>query len=79
MTPNQVFSLLNWIAMCGWLLLILLPRRRWVADTAAGVAVPALGWPFGVGLFALWRGGWGGRSAWGLFALRRATAVIGPT
>jgi hypothetical protein len=42
MTPNQIFSVLNGIAMCGWLLLVLLPRRRWVADTVAGVAVPAL-------------------------------------
>lgn len=42
MTPNQLFSLVNLIALSAWVLLALLPRRRWVIDIVAGLAVPAL-------------------------------------
>jgi ABA4-like protein len=42
MTPNQLFSLANLIALSAWVLLALLPRRRWVIDIVAGLAVPAL-------------------------------------
>ena len=41
MTAEQVFSILNLIAVAGWLLLVFLPRVRWVA-TIVPVAVPAL-------------------------------------
>ena len=41
MTANQVFSIVNPIALVSWLLLIALPRRRWAID-AAGLAVPVL-------------------------------------
>jgi len=41
MTANQVFSIVNPIALVSWLLLIVLPGRRWVID-AAGLAVPVL-------------------------------------
>ena len=30
MTPNQIFSIANAVALCGWLLLVVLPRKKWV-------------------------------------------------
>jgi hypothetical protein len=42
MTANHVFSIVNPIALLSWLLLIALPRRRWVIDVVAGFAVPVL-------------------------------------
>jgi hypothetical protein len=42
MTPNQIFSVVNLIAVGGWVLLAALPRRRWAADVVAGRAIPAL-------------------------------------
>ena len=42
MTANQVFSIVNPIALLSWLLLIVLPHRRWVIDMVAGFAVPVL-------------------------------------
>ena len=41
MTPDQIFSLVNLLALFSWLLLALLPGRRWVANVLAGMAVPA--------------------------------------
>jgi hypothetical protein len=42
MTPELVFSIANLTALSSWALLIVLPRRRWVAGALSGVAVPAL-------------------------------------
>ena len=42
MTANQIFSIVNPIAFLAWLLLIVLPGRRWVIDVVAGFAVPLL-------------------------------------
>jgi hypothetical protein len=42
MTANQVFSIVNPLALASWLLLVALPRRRWVTDVVTGLAVPAL-------------------------------------
>ena len=42
MTSDHIFSLVNFIALLSWILLALLPRRRWIADVLAGVAVPAV-------------------------------------
>jgi membrane protein insertase Oxa1/YidC/SpoIIIJ len=42
MTPNHIFSIVNPIALLSWLLLIVLPRRRWVIEVVAGFAVPVL-------------------------------------
>ena len=39
MTPEQLFSMLNVVAMAGWLPLIFLPRARW-ASTIVPIAVP---------------------------------------
>jgi len=42
MSPNQIFSIANVIALLAWALLVVLPRRRWAADIVCGLAVPAL-------------------------------------
>ena len=41
MTPNQIFSIANSAALASWLLLVVLPGKRWVNRTLAGVVVPA--------------------------------------
>lgn len=42
MTPEQVFSIVNLIATAGWILLLILPRQRWVTDIVTSVALPLL-------------------------------------
>jgi len=42
MTPDQVFSLANLLALVGWILLIALPRQRWPADIAARWVIPGV-------------------------------------
>ena len=42
MTPEALFSIVNPIALVGWILLIVLPRQRWVANIAAAWAIPGL-------------------------------------
>jgi hypothetical protein len=37
-----MFSITNFVALCCWLLLVVLPGKKWVAHTVAGVAVPAM-------------------------------------
>jgi len=39
MTPEQLFSILNLIAIAGWLPLVFLPRMRW-ATTVGPIVVP---------------------------------------
>jgi hypothetical protein len=41
MTPEQLFSILNLIAIVGWLPLVFLPRMRW-ATSVGPVVVPVL-------------------------------------
>jgi hypothetical protein len=41
MSPEQIFSIANFAALCCWLLLIVLPAKRWVSHVVAGMAVPA--------------------------------------
>lgn len=40
MTPEQVFSIVNLIATASWILLVILPRQRWVTEIVTRVAVP---------------------------------------
>ncbi len=40
MTPQQIFSIANLVALCCWLLLVVLPGRKWVTRTVTGLAVP---------------------------------------
>jgi hypothetical protein len=42
MSPDQIFSIANGIALCGWLLLFVLPGKKWATQVVAGVAIPAL-------------------------------------
>jgi hypothetical protein len=42
MTPEQLFALANAIAVLAWLLLALLPGRRWVTDIVTARAIPIL-------------------------------------
>jgi hypothetical protein len=41
-TPEQIFSIANLIATGSWLLLVILPRQRWVTEIVTSVAVPLL-------------------------------------
>ncbi|HEU4588192.1 MAG TPA: ABA4-like family protein [Gemmatimonadales bacterium] len=40
MTPERLFSILNALALAGWLPLVFVPRARW-ATTVVPVAIPA--------------------------------------
>src|SRR5688572_17572603 len=42
MSPGQIFTITNTIAVFGWVLLAALPGRRWVTDVVTGKALPAL-------------------------------------
>ena len=42
MSPNQIFPIVNYVAMAGWILLAVLPGRRWVVDGVASRAIPAV-------------------------------------
>jgi hypothetical protein len=42
MTPEQIFSLANGVALVGWLALIFLPMQPRVSDLVAATAVPLL-------------------------------------
>jgi hypothetical protein len=42
MTANNVFSIVNPLALLSWLLLIVLPGRRWVTEIVTGLVVPVL-------------------------------------
>ncbi len=41
MSPEQIFSIANGVALCGWLLLVVLPGKKWVSHVVSGVAIPA--------------------------------------
>jgi hypothetical protein len=41
MSAEQIFSAANFVALCGWLLLILLPGKKWVTHLVSGAAIPA--------------------------------------
>jgi hypothetical protein len=40
MSAEQLFSISNAVAIVGWLLLAVLPGRRWVTDAVTGKALP---------------------------------------
>jgi hypothetical protein len=42
MTPEQIFTVVNLVAVAGWVLLAVLPGRPWVASTITAVVVPSL-------------------------------------
>jgi hypothetical protein len=71
MTPNQIFPIVNGIALATWLLLAGLPRQRWVADIVARMAVPGV---FAVIYVAIIATQWGGRA--GGFSTLPAVATL---
>ena len=62
MSAEQVFSIVNLVAMVSWGLLALLPGRRWVTGVVTGTAVPAMLAVVYVGLIVTQWGGGGGFS-----------------
>ena len=42
MTPEQIFSIANPLAAACWILLAVLPNRRWVTEGVTGKAAPLL-------------------------------------
>jgi len=42
MSANDVFSLVNLLALSAWILLATLPRRRWIPDVLTAAIVPAM-------------------------------------
>lgn len=42
MSPDQLFSIANLLAVVSWVALAALPRVRWVATTVTGFVVPLL-------------------------------------
>jgi hypothetical protein len=42
MHADNLFPVVNMLALAGWLLLIFLPRRRWATHVAAAVVIPGL-------------------------------------
>lgn len=41
MSPNDIFSIANFAALCCWLLLIVFPGKRWVGNVIKLFAIPA--------------------------------------
>jgi ABA DEFICIENT 4-like len=42
MSPDHMFSIANGVSVVCWILLAMLPTRRWVTDVVVGKAAPAL-------------------------------------
>ena len=52
MSPEQPFSIANAVAAVSWVLLAVLPGRRWVTGVVTGRAVPAVFAGLYIGLIA---------------------------
>ena len=64
MTPDQVFSIANAVALCAWILLVVLPRQRWVSGVLAPIAMPAFFALIYVAIIVTqWKGSAGGFSS----------------
>lgn len=64
MTPDQVFSIANAVALCAWILLVMLPRQQWVSGVLAPIAMPAFFALIYVAIIATqWKGSEGGFSS----------------
>ena len=37
MTPEQIFSIANLVAIVPWIMLVVLPRQRWVTDIVTSI------------------------------------------
>ena len=61
MTPESVFSLANFVAIAGWLVLIFAGRRRWAGTLVTGAVLPLLFTILYSGLIVIhWKDGDGG-------------------
>jgi hypothetical protein len=56
MSPEQLFTVLNLVALVSWLLLAIFPRRLLITRMIAGAGVPAF---FAVAYVAMIAGAWG--------------------
>ncbi len=64
MTPNQIFSFANALALAAWILLIALPRQRWASRTLAAQVVPSIFAAMYIAILAThWKGSAGGFSS----------------
>jgi len=64
MTPDQLFSIANALALFAWILLIALPRQRWISGILAPIAMPALFAAMYVSILVIqWKGSHGGFSS----------------
>jgi Domain of unknown function (DUF4281) len=52
MSPEDVFSIINFVAIGGWILLVIAPGRRIVTDVMTSVAIPAFMAVFYIGVLA---------------------------
>ena len=65
MSAEQTFSMVNLVAMAGWLILIFAGRRRWAAPLVSGAVIPLLLAALYTGLLLVhWRGSQGDSEAW---------------
>ena len=64
MTPDQIFSIANGLALSAWILLIVLPRQRWVSTVMAPIVMPGIFAAIYVAILATqWIGSSGGFSS----------------
>jgi hypothetical protein len=40
-TPEQVFAIVNLVAIVGWIMLVVMPHQRWVVTVVTSVLLPA--------------------------------------
>ena len=52
MSPETVFSIINFVAIAGWILLVVAPGRRIVTDVVASVLIPTVMALFYIGVLA---------------------------
>jgi hypothetical protein len=73
MTAEQVFSLANTTALLGWLLLVVLGPRRWVASLITGAVVPLL---FAILYAGLFIAHWGETPGGGFGSLAQVSTLF---
>ena len=71
MSAEQLFSLLNAIALVAWLLIAVFPRRPLVVQTVAGTVIPAF---FAAAYIAMIASAWGGSE--GSFSSLQGVAAL---
>jgi hypothetical protein len=61
MDANQIFSIVNTVALLSWIVLAVLPGRQWVAGLLTAMVVPALlATAYAALILTQWRGAEGG-------------------